>query len=418
MKGTPKNVKKTKTIIKNAAKRHWAPLLFVIFIIVEVLLINFNDTPIQTGNEANGVIFGNDVSSRAVEKYFNDLADKKGAQYAFTVLKKSTIKNRIDTHTLGHLIGYKLYDQKGLSGITKCTPEFTYSCFHGVIISAFVTEGISVANKLAVICASDPAKSDLYQMCYHGLGHGAVAYTNYNLEKAIEFCKEKRLDKYNNLAYKSCVAGAVMETYLGLHDKKAWKDQYPKYFKDNDALSPCDTPLIEDEVKPTCYAQLSLYFLKLAGLNQEKPDPNPTIFENAFTYCDAIPKEQKLSRDKCYGAFGEVFVGLARKAQDLNKLPENTDYRLQVYKWCMLAHDNDGRNECIKNTLITFYVLLSNKDSAFLFCQIIPKKADQNICYTTLSTEITKNARINNLQREEECLRLPFDYRNTCHEDK
>src|SRR3989344_6379261 len=116
--------------------KQWLIILLVLITLFEFVIIIANKYK-HVFFEAKGMTFDQSYTSRQVYDYFNELADNNGAEYAFEVLKKSRIKGRIDEHTLGHLIGYKLFEQQGIKGILKCTPEFTYACFHGVIIKGF-----------------------------------------------------------------------------------------------------------------------------------------------------------------------------------------------------------------------------------------------------------------------------------------
>src|SRR5437762_3691731 len=55
-----------------------------------------------------------------LKSYFQGLAQKKGARYAYEVLKAAPLGPNIDLHLLGHVVGDELYKQEGLNGITDC----------------------------------------------------------------------------------------------------------------------------------------------------------------------------------------------------------------------------------------------------------------------------------------------------------
>jgi hypothetical protein len=66
-------------------------------------------------------------------------------------------------------------------------------------------------------------------MCFHGLGHGVLAYTEYDLEKAVDICKRTGTKQYNNEEYAECVGGAIMEIIGGgFHDPQKWAVQSKK----------------------------------------------------------------------------------------------------------------------------------------------------------------------------------------------
>src|SRR5438876_609575 len=76
-----------------------------------------------------------------LKSYFHDLAQKKGARYAFEILRQAPLGPNIDLHLLGHTVGDELYKQEGLNGITDCNNDFRNACSHSIVIGLFYDKG-------------------------------------------------------------------------------------------------------------------------------------------------------------------------------------------------------------------------------------------------------------------------------------
>ena len=55
-------------------------------------------------------------------------------------------------------------------------------------------------------------------MCFHGFGHGVLAFSDYELPKALELCEKVGTEKYDYQEAKECVGGALMEMRGGMHN--------------------------------------------------------------------------------------------------------------------------------------------------------------------------------------------------------
>ena len=85
----------------------------------------------ESQNIARGVFNFDELSGR-----FSALAESKGANYAFEVLKRAKLPQDTDLHLLAHVVGDELYKQKGVGGIAeKCVKHFEkerFQCSCGV----------------------------------------------------------------------------------------------------------------------------------------------------------------------------------------------------------------------------------------------------------------------------------------------
>ncbi|XKT74465.1 MAG: hypothetical protein ACJKTH_03860 [Patescibacteria group bacterium UBA2163] len=356
---------------------------------------------------------GNPLSFDEYADFFENLAEEKGGAYAFQALLQADIAPGTDLHLLGHVVGDILYKQKGIDGIYDCTPDFRNACSHSIVVGLFSEEGKGALNEIAEACSNAPGGSGAYTMCFHGLGHGILAYANYNFEQAIEMCAQTGSEARQNREYVECVGGATMEMFAGVHDRNAWELEKDNYFKEDDPLAPCNASFMPELVRPICYTYLTPHLFVSAGADLARPQPED--YEKAFTYCDEIPKKNRAEWEACYGGFGKEFLVLAqdRDIRDIGSAPKESLQRIR--EWCALTDNEAGRMACNASALGSlFWGGENNPDASFTFCAIAEDERERNACYRHLSETIVYFMR-NTKSAAPLCNRLPEGpHRNFC----
>ena len=350
----------------------------------------------------------------AYASYFQKLAKEKGAVYAFEVLKRAQIAPNTDLHLLGHVVGDELYRQKGIDGIRDCTNDFRNACSHSIVVGTLLSHGEGALSDIATACRQAPGGKGAYTMCFHGLGHGILAYFEYELLPTIKFCQKVGTREYNNREYIECVGGAIMETISGGgHDQAAWARVTPKYFKVSDPLYPCDAEFMPTIVKPNCYTYLTPHLFQSAGADMGHPTPQD--FENAFRFCDAISKGEE-NRSRCFGGFGKEFVVLAQN-RDIRKIEDMTNEQLRIVgDWCVLANDEKGTLDCDIDAVQSLYWGgENNPDAALRFCGVLQDGARQEGCFSELTGAVLFYVD-NKDYRTKLCDKYPDKYKNDCRE--
>ncbi len=341
---------------------------------------------------------------------FAALAEKKGAVYAFGVLKRADLPPNTDLHLLGHVVGDELYKQKGVAGIADCTQDFRNACSHSIVIGALNEFGGGKALSLIdAACKKAPGGSGAYTMCYHGLGHGVFAYFGYDLKKTVAFCAKMGTPEYNREQYTQCVGGAIMELIDGGgHDHDRWLLAREKYLASSDPLSPCMGSLIPEQAKVLCLLYLTPRLFELAGIDIGNPDP--ALFPKAFSYCNVIPKESQNLRGACFAGFGKDFVPLAG-GRDIRAVDHFSDdeYKKAI-GWCELADVQDGREACISEALDSVFWGGENDPAAsFRFCSLVEVSGERNACYEELACNIAAY-----LPKSDLCAKLPTAHQKSC----
>lgn len=318
------------------------------------------------------------------KSYFTNLAQEKGALYAFNVLGQAPLPPHIETHALGHAIGYVLYEQQGPTGMRYCTHDFTNACAHSVLIQTFIENGAQALSDIANVCKEIPGGAASYPTCFHGVGHGILAYLGYDYENAVSRCTEVedavRASDPNGASGISgqCVGGATMELIQGNHDKGAWEAQKGKYLSDADLLSPCNASFMPDTARPFCYSYLTGRFLRASGA--KGGTPSPEAYPKAFSYCEKIPKSSIADREGCYGGFGSNFVNIAEDSRVLSDISDRAIG--DVHAWCALAGDPDGEKWCVSYAMDTvFWTGNPAEKAARRFCDASNDGEIKDVCF-------------------------------------
>ncbi|MCP6719984.1 MAG: hypothetical protein KJI72_01480 [Patescibacteria group bacterium] len=353
------------------------------------------------------------LSFKDLSNYFSDLAEEKDAVYAYEVLKVAPIPPGIDMHLMGHVVGDILYRQQGVRGIGVCTHDFRNACSHSIVVGLLLEGGEGAIPEITEACGEAPGGTGAYSMCFHGLGHGVLAYADYDLEKAIELCKKTGSAESPRREQVECVGGTIMEIIGGgFHNPKLWAEQSKKYLSADDPLHPCSSDFIPDIARPQCYIYLTPHLFKVVGGSLGSPTPED--FEKAFLLCEKIPASDTASRHTCYGGFGKEFIVLA-KNRDIRNIDKMTDEELaKVYEWCLLAKNQNGILACVNSAAASLYWGGENDRGIVIkFCGSLTEPNIQASCFANIIGGVSYY--INDpTYRRGFCEELPPTYHEDC----
>lgn len=357
----------------------------------------------------------NNLSFYELAKYFTKISNEEGAEYAYNLLKIAPIPPNTDMHLLGHVVSDELYKQKGSEGIKICTPDFRNACSHSIVVGLLLEKGDSAMDEISEACRLAPGGRGAYTMCFHGLGHGVLAYSDYDMQDAVELCATTGTKEYLQREYIECVGGTVMEIVGGgFHNQELWQKKSDEYLSVSDPLYLCSKEIMPEIAQAQCYTYLTPHLFKRAGGSLSNLTPD--VYERAFVYCEGIPKSEASLRASCYGGFGKEFVVLA-KARDVRQIGNMTDEELaKVYEWCSLAPHSEGINACINTSAASIFWGGENEPVAVIkFCSIVEDTSIQQECFANLFNSVKYY--INDLAYLENfCAKVPNNYKGTCEE--
>lgn len=346
------------------------------------------------------------LSFNELKNYFTDLANEKGAKYAYEVLKVTSVPPNTDMHLLGHAVGDVLYAQLGAEGIKICTEDFRNACSHSIVVGLLLDKGEPALAEINTACKQAPGGQGAYTMCYHGLGHGILAYTSYQLPEAIKLCQQ-----VGQQESAQCISGTIMEMISGgFHDRNLWTKKRKEYLFVNDPFYPCSATFMPDHAKNLCYTYLTPYLWEAVEANLG--NPTEMDFAKSFALCDQIPDQEYINT--CFGGFGKEFVGLAA-SRDIRKVDQMNDNQLTtVYNWCQLAKNSNGIESCLGQALSSLYWGGENDRRASIrFCKVIADFENQKNCFVNLIGQVSSYVK-DSTYRQSFCQELPAEYIDEC----
>ncbi len=404
--------------VSRLARRGLPIAAFVALLVVVFLLYFYFSSQTSPAPYPETVELSSARSFEEHKEYFVKIAQKKGAVYAFKVLQYANMPSAINRHRIGHYIGYIHFEQEGLSGIHSCPTDFLYACAHAIVVQALITLGTQALHDVAKVCSEAPGGADAYVHCFHGVGHGLMAYFNYDYKSAINTCKKvydiavvRRPEVTTTLLWQECIGGATMELTQGGHDEDAWEKGKLVYMPENDILMPCNADFMPSEMRSACYSYLKPRFLEAAGATRDAV--NPDAYSKALSYCKKIPDDDFGSRYGCYAGFGAAFAYIANgDAHTLGYMSESAIHN--VHEWCSFIDDAKGRRECSLSALDNiFWNGKSGSPASTVYCSLAPESEIRRSCFTKLIS-YARDSFSSQKQLDVFCETLPSEYADTC----
>lgn len=198
---------------------------------------------------------------------FGNLAYDKGPGVALRLLQEKIGSDpaiEATCHPIAHTIGAgALLRYKGNIGkaFAAGNPTCGSGYYHGLL--QWKLAGVSpsqVAPVARTVCSNAQIRANAfdYYQCVHGLGHGLMLYTRYDLPGALKLCHQL-VTSYDQI---SCTGGVFMENQQSSYGIKS------KWLKTTDLLYPCD--IVAQENKLYCYLLVTSYILPNVGWDWKK----------------------------------------------------------------------------------------------------------------------------------------------------
>jgi hypothetical protein len=347
-----------------------------------------------------------------IRAFFVTMAQEKGGVYAFEVLKRAPLPPNTDLHLLGHAVGDELYKQQKFEGMKHCTHDFRNACSHSIVVGALLEKGLAVFDDVNAVCKTAPGGPGAYTMCFHGFGHGVLAYTDYEVPEAVELCKRTGTAEFNFEEESQCIGGIVMEMYGGINDPATWEEKKDKFLSAEDPLKMCKADYMPDSAKILCYSYVTPFIFDAAGA--VNGNPRPEIYAKSFSFCDEV--ENDAHRRSCYGGLGKEFVVLAQD-RDIRKMEDTPTDKLKLAaSWCMLAEKTEAQNACMLSILDSLYWGGENDPEVSIrYCSNLEVATAQDACFDHLFG-ITTYYQPDPKKREAICAAVPSGYTAMCED--
>lgn len=210
--------------------------LFVMYIKNSTKQVSLPTEQIKNNQEANKE---DGLGSKAEYDELKNITARSGVKAAWAYLIKTygQSNTKEEAHNLAHYVGKLIFEKDGLMGMTICTQEFAFGCYHGLLDQAF-RKDLSTLPQAEKACEKvGGVGSGPYASCIHGIGHGVASYfKDKDLAASLKAC-----DKLHEGAPQFCYDGVFMELS---------REALDSFYKPSDPLYPCNS--IEPKYTYTC----------------------------------------------------------------------------------------------------------------------------------------------------------------------
>jgi cytochrome c551/c552 len=198
---------------------------------------------------------------------FGNIAYSDGPKKALDLFEEKQRTDKAveaDCHRIAHWIGAAsllYYDGSVAKALAAGRATCWSGYYHGVVERAFFgTSPAQLVEKTRSICRGEDIRRTTFvaYQCVHGLGHGLMIHTGYDLPLALKTCNALDTAWDDD----SCESGVFMENISSSYGIKS------KWLHDNDLLYPCNT--IAEKYKLYCYLIVTSRILEANGYNWEK----------------------------------------------------------------------------------------------------------------------------------------------------
>ena len=285
----------------------------------------------------------------------------------------------VDCHERAHVMGRLAYEQFGAIAFSLSGHECHSGGYHGATEAFFRDRGTShLQSDIGVVCSA--GLNDFFRhQCVHGIGHGLMAWTSYELLDALELCD--LLEAVSD--QQSCFSGVFMENVVG---GLSGSMGHLTEFLSDDPHFPCN--ILDDRYIVPCYFFQSSRMIQVFGGD----------FERLAAACAEAPA---IAHAVCFGSMGRDVGGVTRGD------PE------RAIRLCSYAENPANRLDCMDGAVQDSFWDPSGADDALAFCRALDEDDEKRRCYST----IVERARLvldDPLALKGFCGRVEAGYREGC----
>jgi hypothetical protein len=316
------------------------------------------------------------------EQAYGNIAYREGPEAAFAVVERQYPGGADpDCHRIVHMIGAAALTRND-GNVAKTFAEGSSTCwsgyYHGVLVRAFQDvhsfDADALGAKSRSLCSDQQVRESpwLSYQCLHGLGHGLMITTGYELPLSLDVCRGLETDWDQT----SCKGGVFMENFV-----TSFGSQSP-WVRNDDPLYPCNW--VDEGDKYTCYQQATTRIIRVVGLDWEK-------------IAQACAGAEPRWIDTCFGSFGQ------NASVQGSREPE------RIVATCAIARPHGGEQECIRYAAMDVAGTYSGGKEAAVLCDRSAAEL-RGVCYEAIG-RMLRYLRSTTAERRAECRALTSDER-------
>jgi hypothetical protein len=207
---------------------------------------------------------------RCLEQAFGNLVYEDGPKRGFEVLTEA-LRTRggveANCHRIVHAMGsaaLKRYEGDVARTFSEGDATCNSGYYHGILERSFAgaKSQLELQTRATDVCRSEKIRLTqwLNFSCLHGLGHGLMIQTGYNLPTSLEICTG--LDSRWNRDV--CAGGVFMENFFTTYNVQS------RFVRDDNLVYPCNAKLISDDYRTACYLIVTARLLTKTGYDWKR----------------------------------------------------------------------------------------------------------------------------------------------------
>ena len=303
-----------------------------------------------------------------------------GPEQTVKLLKESESYIQVDCHQRAHDLGRAAYEEFGAAAFALSGHECQAGSFHGATEALFASRGTAnLEQDVSTICAVADNPFFRHQ-CIHGVGHGLMAWTTYELHDALPLCDRMPTETDKG----SCYSGVFMENVVG--GLTGLMGHVTQYLKDDDPHYPCD--IVDERYRVPCYFYQTSHMLR--------------VFDRDFAkVAQACAETPASAHQNCFQSYGRDVGNVTRKDPATAIL------------YCSYAPAGKNRIYCIEGAAQDRFWEKSGDDDALAMCAMVENEAEQDACYWTIIVR-ARDVFTNKEEFDNFCARIDTRWRKWC----
>lgn len=254
-------------------------LLVVIILFSVVLLGKFYYPNFSVNTEKKLDIAAESLMQNGDDNQIEHWIKIAGIKKILEAVHKVPRGTNFNCHTAMHKLGKLSYQVNPEDAFSVFEPYCASGFTHGVMEGYINKNGFTLSG-IEKICSN--IKGEFKQgECAHGVGHGLMAYEDYDLPKALNDCQNLH---FSSLSLVACLDGVFMENIIASQGENL--NMHPTKWVSDDPLFPCNAVEDKENMQRACYANQIIRMLELNQNNSSEVISScNSLAENAKTGC-------------------------------------------------------------------------------------------------------------------------------------
>lgn len=265
-----------------------------------------------------------------------------------------------DCHQQAHRIGRVAYELYGAEAFEQGTASCHSGYYHGAMEAFLSQKGtLDLSENIQNLCSIFKTQFGTFE-CLHGVGHGLMAYENYDLMAALHACDTLA----DTFSARSCYGGVFMENIVAAQGLGAIEGHATEWVSD-DPHYPCSALPKNTDRYADCYLMQTSWMLSQNG------------YDYAKTAAECL-KTLESVRSVCFQSLGRDIAGnTLRDAAQINQLCEHAPQQGGYFDKCIVG---------ALNVIVDFWGP-TLKNQAADFCATV-KREGRQVCEATLAARL------------------------------